>query len=301
VSSRCGLICLECDQALKLRGTDYFCPRCDKVIPTMHGILSFVESDLSEYGYKKDFFPCLDRVESNHFWFKSRNKMILQFLRKYGQRIFNNVHRMLEIGCGNGNVLRYLRKQGINCEGGDVFLESLVHCRKKDNAPLYQIDASRLPFSNYFDIIGIFDVIEHIEDDKKVFAEIYKALKIGGMVILTAPAGKRLWGKYDEVAFHKRRYSKNELIAKLESAGFIVERITHFVFLLFPVLWLFRRINEKMYKKLNREEYLNKELHVHPFFNRIFFWILEIERKIIRFMNVPFGSSLIAVAKKEGV
>jgi SAM-dependent methyltransferase len=275
------------------------CPKCNKIYAENNGIISFIDEKIDKKGYKKNYFIALREFEKRHFWFRGRNKIILFFIKKYCQEIIKREHKMLEIGCGNGSVLRYLRSNGIECQGGDLFLEGLIYLRKKARVLLYQIDALNLPFRGYFDIIGMFDVAEHVEEDEELFKEAYKALKSHGKMLITVPANKKLWGRYDELAFHKRRYTKKELVKKLENSGFAIERISYFVSLLFPILLLFRRINKKKSKNLNNQEFLKKETKILPFFNTVFLWILEIEGILIHFIGIPFGSSLIAVARKE--
>lgn len=291
-------ICPQCKIVLEPKNRDCSCPRCNKIYAENKGIISFIDEKIEEKGYKKNYFIDLRELEKRHFWFRGRNKIILFFIKKYCQEIIKHEHKMLEIGCGNGNVLRYLRSYGIECQGGDLFLEGLIYLQKEVRVLLYQIDALNLPFRSYFDIIGMFDVAEHVEEDEELFKEVYKALKSNGKILVTVPANRKLWGRYDELALHKRRYTKKELMKKLENSGFAIERISYFISCLFPILLLFRRINKKRSKDLNDEEYLKKETKILPLLNTVFLWILEIERMFIHFIDVPFGSSLIAVAKK---
>jgi len=294
-----AIICPHCGKNLESKNDDYFCSPCNKIYYCNQGILSFVEENPEETGYKKEYFTSLSEAEKKHFWFRARNKLILFFIKKYCQKITKQKHRMLEIGCGNGNVLRYLRNNKIDCQGGDLFIEGLIDCQKKVKAPLYQIDALRLPFRSYFDIVGMFDVVEHIDKDIKLLTQVHKALKPRGKILVTVPACKKLWGRYDEVAMHKRRYSKKELMKKIEDSGFVIERVTYFFSFLLPILILFRHINMKRNKNLTNDEFLKKEIQIIPFFNTLFLSILGIERTLIHFIDLPIGSSLIAIAKKD--
>jgi len=102
------------------------------------------------------------------------------------------------------------------------------------------MDARKIPFEEEFDVIGLFDVIEHIEEDDLVLSQVNSALKSNGVVIITVPQHMCLWSAADEYACHIRRYSKYEIEQKITNAGFEILRSTSFVTLLLPALFLSR-------------------------------------------------------------
>ena len=105
--------------------------------------------------------------------------------------------------------------------GSDVLCAGLDYARRRvRTANLSQMDATRMPFFNEFDVICAFDVIEHIEADTSVLAEMHRATKPGGGIVLTVPQHKWLWSAADDYAHHVRRYSRSELTKKVKSAGF---------------------------------------------------------------------------------
>lgn len=111
--------------------------------------------------YNRKAFSYLFEVEENNFWFKYRRDLIYHCLLRYVPNLKDK--KMLEIGCGCGNVLAFLNKKGIYCEGADKYSEALKFARKRTEQPLYRFDVKKLPFINKFDIIGLFDVLEHIK------------------------------------------------------------------------------------------------------------------------------------------
>ena len=126
------------------------------------------------------------------------------------------------------------------------------------------MDARKVPFQGEFDVIGAFDVIEHIDEDEDVLREMYSAIKPGGGIILTVPQHDWLWSETDVYAHHKRRYSRKELRSKVERAGFRVEYMTSFVSVLLPALMISRyRI-----KRAGTFE-TEMESNVHPVVNRV--------------------------------
>jgi 2-polyprenyl-3-methyl-5-hydroxy-6-metoxy-1,4-benzoquinol methylase len=239
-------------------------------------------------------------MEQKHFWHVGRREIILDVLRKNVSNLAQS--RMLEVGCGNGSILAFLRQNGINIEGGDIFLEGLRFCRQRaSSVPLYQIDALSLPFNNDYEIIGLFDVLEHIENDEKALGEISMALKAGGNLVLTVPAYKLLWSRHDEASRHKRRYSRTELIAKLERCGFVVNKATYYMFFLFPVLATMRLLSKIFRNKKHEKDDIQTslELKTIPVINNAFLASLRLEKYLVRYLNLPFGASLLVVAAKK--
>ncbi|MDE2346122.1 MAG: SAM-dependent methyltransferase, partial [Gammaproteobacteria bacterium] len=138
-------------------------------------------------------------------------------------------------------------------------------------------------------------VIEHIEEDQRVLAEMHRAVRVGGGIILTVPQHKWLWSYADEYAHHRRRYQARELRIKVEQAGFCVLRMTSFVSLLLPLMYLSRLRNRKQ-----RQGYDDTaELRVNGALNAIMGWVMDLERLLIRLgVRFPAGGSLLLVAKK---
>lgn len=125
--------------------------------------------------YSSQSHDKLVRVEEENFWFVSRNKLLAYLLEQY----FPDAQNMLEIGCGTGFVLCGLAKQRPNMSfsGGEAYLSGLGHAQRRiPQADLMQMDARNIPFVQEFDLIGAFDVLEHISEDKTVLQEMHKAL-----------------------------------------------------------------------------------------------------------------------------
>jgi len=261
---------------------------------------SFVGRCADRDGFDASVFELLFQMEQRHFWHVARREMILDVIRRNVPDLPRS--RMLEIGCGNGSVLAFLVQNGVSVAGGDVFLEGLSFCRKRvPSASLYQVDILALPFEDEFDIVGAFDVLEHIEDDEKALAETYRALKAGGKLILTVPAHRFLWSRHDQASHHKRRYSRTDLMVKLERSGFAVDKMTYYVFFLFPVLagmrMLHRVVRGKAVDRSGTRTSL--ELKTVPVLNDVFLAFLRLEKHLIKHINLPFGASLLITAVKR--
>jgi SAM-dependent methyltransferase len=160
---------------------------------------------------------------------------------------------------------------------------------------LIQMDARKMPFESEFDAVGMFDVLEHIEEDAVVLRETWRAVKPGGTVLITVPQHPALWSAVDEHSYHKRRYVAADLNAKLVDAGFEVLHMTSFISLLLPVLVLSRLRYQKGGKQLSPGE----ALEIHPLLNGLFSTILTCERMLIRLgLSLPAGGSLFAIARR---
>ncbi|MFA4824287.1 MAG: class I SAM-dependent methyltransferase [Methanoregula sp.] len=281
----------------------YSCQNCGKTYPDKQGIIQFASDTLHEEPYFPDnVFKILYQSEDKNFWFRVRNKIIGDAITRY----LSPQSRILEVGCGNGYVSRYLKKIGYSIECADLFFDALRFCKERDAGDLYyQYNLSDRLFIEEFDGICAFDVLEHIEDDETILKNVHDALIPGGTLFITVPADKRLWSAMDIYAEHKRRYSLQELRAKVEGNGFTVIKMSYFMTLLYPFILLSRKfslrtgnINDEDMKKRIQKEAMS-ELQPNVIINSIFFLIFSLEVPLIRSVTLPFGSSLLCVAVKE--
>lgn len=234
-------------------------------------------------------------LEDSYWWFVGR-KYALQSLidTEYGD---NPDCDILDIGCGTGSMLTMLKKYG-KVVGSDISELALSFCRKRGCTNLIKTSADNLALPNEsFDLITAFDIIEHLDDDKKALQEFYRVCRKGGNVIVTVPAYNFLWSEHDRALQHKRRYVRKELSEKLISAGFKIKKISYFVTFLLPIIAVFR-----IYQNLfNRSKTPDTDYIMPPaFLNRIFIWLLMIEGIIIKYFSFPAGVSLVCIAEKPG-
>ena len=289
-------ICLACGNRFK--ADDFCCPVCGHSPEVHDGFSTFAPELLAgNDGFKADFFASLAEVEAGNFWFESRNRLLIWALGKY----FPNTQSFFEIGCGTGFVLSGIRRKfrEIKLFGSDIFTEGFAHAKKRvPDAEFFQMVARNIPFENEFDVIGAFDVLEHIEEDESALFNIFRAVKpeTGG-VILTVPQHQWLWSKNDEIACHKRRYSKKELAAKVENAGFRILCMTSFVSLLLPLMAASRlRWRSGTTDGITEQKESGSELRQPYLINRFLKKVCDIERSFIRNgASFPIGGSLLCV------
>ena len=251
-------------------------------------------------GYSPSFFEELARIEDRHFWFRSRNRLLSCLVGDLVEPLPDGF-RVLEAGCGNGNVLRFLsatiRRGAV--VGIDLFEEGLRLARRRSDALLVRGDVHSSPFQCQFEMIGAFDVIEHLHDDRQALRDFHRLLSPNGLLLLTVPGHMALWSYFDKAAGHYRRYSRKELEKTLQACGFRVEFVTEFMMVLYPVLWVSRRLSGWLRgSKAVKEESLT-DFRVIPGLNLLLLLLLSWELPLIRRrIRIPVGSSLLAIARR---
>jgi SAM-dependent methyltransferase len=287
--------CLSC--AHNFEAALWQCPACSWQPAVIDDRPAFAaELAAQNSGFSSEYFCRLAEVESGHFWFESRNELIFWALGKY----FAGMRSILEVGCGTGFVLAGMGKRfpHVRLAGSEVFREGLSFAASRmPDTELLQMDAREIPFTGEFDVIGAFDVIEHIDEDKDVLGQMYRAVNPGGGIIVTVPQHRWLWSAVDDYSYHKRRYTRSELTDKVNQAGFRVVRVTSFITLLLPVLIASRA----RYKRGQRFE-SDAEVRVNARLNRMLTAVLSLERGLIRAgVPMPGGGSLLLIARKEAL
>lgn len=272
------------------------CPRCGFLVNDVGGFQSWAP-DLADQN-TGDFFDLkkfheLASLENSNFWFQSRNALILWALKRY----FERPSCIAEIGCGTGFVLGAIERTFPAAEivGTELFVEGLKFAAHRcTRAKLVQLDARQIPYRSEFDVVGIFDVLEHIEDDEIVLAQIEKSLVAGGGLLITVPQHRWLWSAVDEAACHVRRYTAAELEKKVVAAGFEILRNTSFVSFLLPAMLAARMASRKPVQAAKAE------LEINPMLNSVFRTVMALEFQFLKAgINFPLGGSRLLVARKK--
>ncbi|HYM09479.1 MAG TPA: class I SAM-dependent methyltransferase [Bryobacterales bacterium] len=266
-------------------------------------------------GYDPAFFARLYAIEDRHFWFRSRNRVIGSLVRRVTAGLAPG-YRVLEVGCGTGNTLRVVEQACPHgtVTGMDLFAEGLLFARSRTACPLVCGDMHAPPFDARFELIGLFDVLEHLPDDLQVLRDLHAMLAPGGVLLLTVPAHPSLWSYFDEASHHCRRYEAADLERKLTGAGYRVEYATEYMAGIFPLVWLGRRLSGLARRRsldtsasgrdgADRARLLaTDELRIIPGVNALLSLLLAPEAPLIaRGRRLPIGSSIVAVARKSSL
>jgi SAM-dependent methyltransferase len=262
---------------------------------TVGGRLAFAPEMAHENaGFQPQYFRELADLEARNFWFRARNRLIAWAMQRY----FPDARSFLEIGCGTGFVLSGIAKAfpSVGLSGSEIFSAGLAFAAGRlERAELFQMDARRIPFESEFDVIGAFDVLEHIREDEAVLSQMQRATIKGGGIILTVPQHPFLWSQQDDCACHVRRYEARDLKEKVARAGFSVERATSFVSLLLPLMYLSRRRKRVTVEQFDALD----ELRIGGLANTLLEAVLDMERAFIRLGGAfPMGGSFLLIARK---
>jgi SAM-dependent methyltransferase len=242
--------------------------------------------------YRKHF-----ELEESFWWFRGRRKILLSLLRS---------HRMpdlplvwLDAGCGTGFNMTFFAPFG-PVFGCDFSEEALAFCRKRGLKNLARADVQRLPYKNEaFDAASLLDVLYHknIFDDVAALKDVHRTLKPGGLLLVADSAFNVLRSRHDLAVHGRERYRKKALKQKLEKAGYQVLRLSYLNFFLFPFIFLVR-FTERIRRP--KPDAIQSDLKaVPPLANGFLFGILKFEAFLSKRINLPWGSSLICLARKK--
>ncbi len=289
--------CLACDN--QFEAVSWTCPACGKTPEVVDGFHAFAPQLVNtKTAFDDQSFGDLAESEEESFWYVPRNNLIAWTLQKY----FPKARSFYEMGCGTGIVLKGLHDANpqLQLTGSDIYPSGLEVAKERmgENVQeLFQTDAHGIPFRGQFDVVGAFDVIEHIDDDVGAMHELMLTLKPGGGAVFLVPRHMFMWSIFDDLACHKRRYGSRQFQERVKQAGFEIVRTFSFGALTLPLQYWSRKILQRFRKGEKMADYL--ELKVSPFTGFVLRLLLEIDQIPVRMgVNYPFGATLVVVAKK---
>jgi len=251
--------------------------------------------DLNTSGMERSFYKNYFSVERDHWLMKGRRLIVSDILKKNLDKSAAKP-KILDFGCGSGFFVSQLDKEGYDSYGLDISWEAIEYGKRQGIKNLGVIDSHKINFPDgHFDSVLALDVIEHLEDETWGLKEMERVLRSGGTLVILAPAFKFLWGVQDEASHHYRRYTMSDLVNKIKkSTNLEAVRKSYFnTFLFLPIAAV--RLLTRWLKIKNRESDFDLN---SPIINFLLSLVFGFERQLLRFLNFPFGVSIMLVLKK---
>lgn len=229
-------------------------------------------------------------IQLGHWWFVGRRAIIRDLVSSMR---LTQPAKILEVGCGPGGNLKMLNEFGF--VKAFEMSEDAISMAKKQTYNFFDIKLgscpNNIPFEReLFDLICMFDVLEHIEEDGETLLALKKLLKENGKIIITVPAYQWLYGAHDKLLHHKRRYSFNELRSKIENSGYKIEKLSYFNSILFPIALAVR-----MYEKIHSSSRPSGGSTPNSLVNHLLCNLFKSEKYLLRYLTLPFGVSLVGI------
>lgn len=239
-------------------------------------------------------------LEDRHFWRIAKRELILELVERHRPAHgAGGPLRLLDIGGACTLLTRELGRFGaITLVEHD--LKTAMFAEETLGLKVQVGSLPDLPeqLGGPFDVVTLIDVLEHIEDDVTAARAVHDIMRRGGLLIVSVPAVPLLWSGHDVSVHHKRRYMARTLRPVLRAAGFHIERLTYHTSLLFPAVLAQRMWSRLREGSRGRAEY---PVTVPPaIINRLFYAIMKVERRLLRSVDMPLGSSLVAVCRRPG-
>ncbi|MBN2586546.1 MAG: methyltransferase domain-containing protein [Candidatus Fermentibacteraceae bacterium] len=260
--------------------------------------------------YDEAAFETLLGMQRDHFWYRGRHRLILDSLRRELGKFppKSACPSAIDIGGGCGGWLEYLHERSpalfSELAMGDSSEKALAMAGDVvgEFASRYLLDLMALPWTGEWDVVFLLDVLEHVPDDLGALKKTAEILRPGGLVFITAPALKQFWTCNDRIAGHRRRYSRKDIETLGVSAGLKPVRTSYFMFLLSPLLFLTRMFSRLPGSATREDEraLLERTHRVPPRpLNALLSWIFFLETAMIRHLRFPWGTSVLAVLRKD--
>lgn len=230
-------------------------------------------------------------TEDAHWWFVGRRRITEQILDGLS---LPNPAEILEMGCGTGGNLPLLAGYG-KVYGVELDETALEYARQRKIGTILPGKLpDEIPFTDLlFDLIVMTDVLEHVDEDQLSLIRLREWLKPGGYLLVTVPAFPSLWSRHDESHHHKRRYMMRELRNKFINAQLFIVKASYINFFLFPVIAALR-ILQRFLEKGDSDDLKSYP----PLINRLLAKLFGGEGRLLKFISLPFGLSLLLVGRK---
>ncbi len=245
-------------------------------------------------------YEAMYRVEKDHWWYRGLRDILFYWTSKFFPKAAINQIRFLDAGCGTGINLSEHEKRGVNIWGIDASEDAVAFTQKRGAKNVSQALIQNLPFKNqFFDLIYCMDVIVmlHEIEVKEALLEFKRCLKPSGRLLFNSATLHFLYSSHDVASHVVSRHSKKKLENLLHETGFVLEKSTYRLFFFFPLLAAVKLV-QKIGLRSKKAEKVKGDLEkTNPVVNRILYPVMKLENFLLRWVNLPIGTSLFIVAR----
>lgn len=233
-------------------------------------------------------YDLMSELGDSHWWYRARRLIVSDVIMRFVPPQSN----VIDYGAGTGGTAATLKEFGYKVLAADISEDVLEECRVRGLATVNLKKESLRDSSADCLLAG--DVLEHVHDDVALLFSLRQALRPDGLLVITVPAYEFLWSGEDYVSEHVRRYTRKSLQQHLNLAGFRVVWCSYFNTLLFPIIALVRVTKRILFP---RAMYRSDVVPLPEWQNEFLASVFAFERYLLRWMRLPAGASLLAVAR----
>ncbi len=239
-------------------------------------------------------------LEDTYWWFQGRRAIIQDVLKTF-MTSPPRPGRVLDVGCGTGLMLGSIASW--KPVGMDFSPLALEFCRSRGIDKVVQADVVRLPFADgSMDLILALDLMEHVERDDLLIREFNRVLRPGGYLMATVPAHPSLWSDHDVALHHFRRYTQRSFRTLLKEGRFKPVKDSYGIFFMHPVIVVFRTLQKLWQRSMEVDPTRRPKTHLIPLpkpLNQLLVGVLKAEAALLRWIDLPQGTSLVVLARKR--
>jgi SAM-dependent methyltransferase len=231
--------------------------------------------------------------EKTYWWHLGRLRIIKSYVRRAKQD--KTTFKILNIGCGTGGTIDMLEAFG-ETDNVDISNEAIKLMKAAGYKRITKVADIKLPFKDKtYDMVGAFDVLEHIDKQVEALKEWRRVLKDDGAIVITVPAYQWLWTEHDVSLHHHRRYTTKRLAAVASQAGLRPEKKSYAIVFSLPLIVGFRFLNKALGRKTDSEtSYVDIPNWLNAFFSKL----LYLEASLHKSLSFPAGTSVVAIFRK---
>lgn len=242
---------------------------------------------------KKSEYARMAEREKTYWWHLGR----LRIIQTYVTRALRGKQKplILNVGCGTGGTIDMLENFGV-VDNVDISDDAIKLMKKHGYKRLTKVSGVKLPFkAKTYDMVGAFDVLEHIDKQVGALKEWKRVIKDDGAIVITVPAYQWLWSDHDVSLHHQRRYTTKRLEAAAKEAGLVVEKKSYAIVFSLALVVGFRTLNKVLGRQTDSE---TSYVDIPDWLNTLFTKLLYVEAWFHRYIKFPFGTSVVTVLRK---